>query len=124
MELKLSNSREYRHQKRGLNRTFYEIETQTITTTIKNIRCLNRTFYGIETFFFAKCSRGSSVLIVPFMELKLERRREQDARTLSLNRTFYGIETCLPGRVELREDVLIVPFMELKPYITITLSTG
>ena len=55
------------------------------------------------------------VLIVPFMELKLNLWMLSEKPLRSLNRTFYGIETCLVGGIGHQSDVLIVPFMELKP---------
>ena len=36
--------------------------------------CLNRTFYGIETLINQIVNRTILVLIVPFMELKLDNR--------------------------------------------------
>ena len=55
---------------------------------------LNRTFYGIET---QRCQgrvrRADGVLIVPFMELKLDYSKLTEANITGLNRTFYGIET-------------------------------
>ena len=57
----------------------------------------------------------SSVLIVPFMELKLICCRRRGTTATSLNRTFYGIETMEIGeRKRSPHRVLIVPFMELK----------
>ena len=57
------------------------------------VTSLNRTFYGIETFFVIVRSLRETVLIVPFMELKLRCRGHDGAPVRGLNRTFYGIET-------------------------------
>ena len=54
-----------------LNRTFYGIETFDRTFNRSRYSSLNRTFYGIETLLLSLPSFVSSVLIVPFMELKL-----------------------------------------------------
>ena len=55
------------------------------------------------------------VLIVPFMELKLQEVLQREESSAGLNRTFYGIET--EGGISQVDNllVLIVPFMELKP---------
>ena len=65
------------------------------------------TQYGIE--------KATSVLIVPFMELKHGKKNTTSTAFARLNRTFYGIET-LPVLMLIvcASDVLIVPFMELK----------
>ena len=55
-----------------------------------------------------------SVLIVPFMELKLSCYFLSNSWSISLNRTFYGIETHYSVCHALKAGVLIVPFMELK----------
>ena len=77
--------------------------------------CLNRTFYGIESRMEAYIRRGGCVLIVPFMELKVDhdvlvegvllvlivpfmelkdrRQRLEAIPQRRLNRTFYGIES-------------------------------
>ena len=57
-----------------------------------SISGLNRTFYGIETSLPSTMRETRSVLIVPFMELKLGKQKKS-AETFA---------------------VLIVPFMELK----------
>ena len=54
-----------------------------------------------------------SVLIVPFMELKLTTERIILPK-VSLNRTFYGIEIFEAVGKAHSLRVLIVPFMELK----------
>ena len=75
---------------------------------------LNRTFYGIETVAIIAATWCLLVLIVPFMELKLEIGSMVKRTWPCLNRTFYGIET-ISGRCEICTFfVLIVPFMELK----------
>ena len=55
---------------------------------------LNRTFYGIETPDGVSIKRERvTVLIVPFMELKLQKKIKEGTKCTRLNRTFYGIET-------------------------------
>ena len=57
-------------------------------------RGLNRTFYGIETGEQPKDShQAPQVLIVPFMELKPYQYSNVYRGNHGLNRTFYGIET-------------------------------
>ncbi len=56
-------------------------------------KSLNRTFYGIETCTFVSPCPSASVLIVPFMELKLVEIVGIVCQLICLNRTFYGIET-------------------------------
>ena len=55
--------------------------------------CSNRTFYGIETTHGIMGSINITVLIAPFMELKLEFVSLSQRTQISSNRTFYGIET-------------------------------
>ena len=62
---------------------------------IPQARGLNRTFYGIETPRLLIVTLFIIVLIVPFMELKHLSSATRFARSLCLNRTFYGIETSL-----------------------------
>ena len=55
------------------------------------------------------------VLIVPFMELKVTKKLNDGTMTICLNRTFYGIERRKACRaLQQKQSVLIVPFMELK----------
>ena len=60
-----------------------------------HVNSLNRTFYGIETANRNKTEIINLVLIVPFMELKLDPTVIHDSGVTCLNRTFYGIETSL-----------------------------
>ena len=48
-----------------------ELKQSTQDSIPKSSCCLNRTFYGIETCVQFPLSLSPSVLIVPFMELKL-----------------------------------------------------
>ena len=59
------------------------------------VKGLNRTFYGIETTVEDAVIKSLHVLIVPFMELKQNRRSNNFTYRACLNRTFYGIETLL-----------------------------
>ena len=78
------------------------------------VRGLNRTFYGIETSVRDDFSAVTYVLIVPFMELKQSMLIGNTCYRGRLNRTFYGIETNHTSECHLMFRVLIVPFMELK----------
>ena len=94
MELKREKSRPTKTIHPCLNRTFYGIETFLRMLKDYEFNCLNRTFYGIETGRLHDIDEPLHVvLIVPFMELKLE---------------FEEVSS-------LNSTVLIVPFMELKP---------
>ena len=53
-----------------LNRTFYGIETAFEQSITVGNQSLNRTFYGIETTKTRLEKVLTTVLIVPFMELK------------------------------------------------------
>ena len=84
-----------------------------IDTRVPRHTGLNRTFYGIEKQQQNPAAYFFSVLIVPFMELKIE----DDGRAgdgAGLNRTFYGIEITKSTAAQSSAVVLIVPFMELK----------
>ena len=62
----------------------------------------------------ASGAKPPTVLIVPFMELKLRISAARSEILIGLNRTFYGIETKRKLAGDHYTNVLIVPFMELK----------
>ena len=88
-----------------------------IDTRVPRHTGLNRTFYGIETKVASPREANEKVLIVPFMELKLDRVQLLSMQQLGLNRTFYGIETLGITLSSGTLIVLIVPFMELKLFL-------
>ena len=76
--------------------------------------CLNRTFYGIESRMEAYIRRGGCVLIVPFMELKVDHDVLVEGVLLVLIVPFMELKDVVVVVLVVVLVVLIVPFMESK----------
>ena len=70
-----------------------ELKQDAVNVASVTVLRLNRTFYGIETECRIVSILVETVLIVPFMELKLIEDVAVRTQHPRLNRTFYGIET-------------------------------
>ena len=75
---------------------------------------LNRTFYGIETNMITSPAPNTEVLIVPFMELKPLINGLVGTAANVLIVPFMELKPLINGLVGTAANVLIVPFMELK----------